>query len=65
MRAALRLAAPQLLETEELARLRRDVPLADGPRFLPIDREHLMQIRALFDELEFKSLLDRVERLLA
>jgi len=65
VRAALTASAAQLLETEELARLREDVPLPGGPRHAPVDREHLLRVRALFQELEFKSLVDRVERLLA
>jgi DNA polymerase-1 len=65
VRAALARAAPQILATEELARLRHDVPLPDGPRHSPIDREHLLRTRALFEELEFKSLIERVDRLLA
>jgi DNA polymerase-1 len=65
VRAALAQAAPQILDTEQLVRLRRDVPLAGGPRHSPIDREHLLQTRALFEELEFRSLVDRVDRLLA
>jgi DNA polymerase I len=65
VRAALAQAARQILDTEDLARLRRDVPLPDGPRHRPVDREHLLQARALFEELEFKSLMDRVDRLLA
>jgi DNA polymerase I len=65
VRAALAQAAPQILDTEEMARLRRDVPLAEGPRHSPVDREHLLQARALFEELEFRSLLGRVDRLLA
>lgn len=64
VRAALTLAAPQILETEDLARLRRDVSLADGPRCSPISRDRLLPIRALFEELEFRSLVDRVDRLL-
>lgn len=65
VRAALAQAAPQILDTEELARLRRDVPLASGPRHAPIDREHLLDVRALFEDLEFRSLVARVDRLLA
>jgi DNA polymerase-1 len=64
VRAALQQAAPQILETEELARLRRDVPLPEGPRVSPIDRDHLLQTRALFEEFEFKSLVARIDRLL-
>jgi DNA polymerase-1 len=64
VRAALARSAPQILDTEELARLRRDVPLPDGPRHGPIDREHLLQTRTLFEELELKSLVDRVDHLL-
>src|SRR3569623_537790 len=65
VRAALAAAGPQLLETEALARLRRDVALAEGPRHLPVDRVHLLRTKALFEELEFRSLGDRVDRLLA
>jgi|GEM_PF-3503056 len=65
VRTALAQAADQIRETEELARLRRDVPLPDGPRHAPIDRQHLLQTRALFEELEFKSLAKRVEDLLS
>lgn len=64
VRAALQQAAPQILETEELARLRHDVPLPEGPRVSAIDRDHLLQTRALFEELEFKSLVARIDRLL-
>jgi len=63
VRLALAGAAAQILETEQLARLRRDVPLPAGPRHAAIDGEHLLQARALFDELEFRSLVDRVDRL--
>jgi len=65
VRTALQQAAGQILVTEELAQLHRDVPLPEGPRFAPIARHHLLQTRALFEELEFSSLLPRVDRLLA
>jgi DNA polymerase-1 len=62
VRLALAAAGPQILLTEELARLRSDVSLPDGPRVAPIDRDHLLQTRAIFEELEFRSLVDRLDR---
>jgi len=60
VRQALRSAAELVLETERLARLDAAVSLPAGPRFgLPSDAA-LARLRALFDELEFKSLLARL-----
>jgi DNA polymerase-1 len=64
VRAALAASASQLAETEELARLRTDVPLPAGPRAAPVTRAHLLETRALFEELEFASLVARLDRLL-
>jgi DNA polymerase I len=48
---------------EELARLRTDVPLGDGPWSAPLTSESGEKLRRLFAELEFKSLLPRLEAL--
>lgn len=63
LRQALTTAREQLLETEELARLRRDVPLADPPYVAAISGEGLAGLRALCEELEFGSLLSRIDQL--
>jgi DNA polymerase-1 len=63
VRNALRAAAEQLLRTEELARLRDDVHLGPGPRFAPVLPAGEGRLRALFTELEFSSLLPRLEKL--
>jgi DNA polymerase I len=46
---------------EELARLRTDVPLGDGPLSAPLTEAARENLRRLFVELEFKSLLPRLE----
>jgi DNA polymerase-1 len=53
--------AEQLLQSERLARLRADVPLGDGPRFLALSPGAIERTRGLFEQLEFKSLLPRLE----
>lgn len=55
--------AAQIRETEDLARLRRDAPLPEGPRYAAIGGSAIAALRALFVELEFSSLLPRLERL--
>jgi DNA polymerase-1 len=55
--------AEQLRTNERLARLRQDVPLAAGPRTKGLTREALERLGALFESLEFKSLLSRLESL--
>jgi DNA polymerase I len=50
----------QLLLNEELAALRTNVPLAEGPLVLGVSSQALARVRALFGELEFKSLLPRL-----
>jgi DNA polymerase-1 len=65
VREALGRASQQVLETEMLARLRDDVPLPDGPRYAFVDSAALSRMRELFIELEFNSLLVRVDRLLS
>jgi DNA polymerase-1 len=53
----------QILETAELARLVDDVLLPAGPRSGPVSVEALLRLRELFVELEFASLLPRVDAL--
>lgn len=65
LRDALAQAAPQILQTERLARLRADVPLPAVARFAPVGVDALSRMRELFVALEFKSLLARVDRLAA
>lgn len=60
LREALRAASSQLLQNERLARLDARVPLPEGPRFGLPDRAALEKVRALFEELEFKSLIGRL-----
>jgi DNA polymerase-1 len=55
----------QILETAELARLVDDVALPAGPRCAPVAAEALARVRALYVELEFESLLARVDALSA
>jgi DNA polymerase I len=63
LRGAVRERAAQIEQNEKLARLRIDVPLSDGPRFGPIDASSIARLRAVFERLEFKSLLARVDAL--
>jgi DNA polymerase I len=63
LRAALEAARAQLLETEGLARLRFDVPLPEPPYFAAVSGEALASLRALCEELEFTSLLPRIDKL--
>ena len=53
----------QLLQNETLARLRFDVPLTEGARYAYPSAHAFAQLRALFVELEFTSLLARLDRL--
>ncbi len=50
----------QVRLNEELARLRDDVPLGDGPIALPLGQRAIDRLRAFFEELEFKSLVARL-----
>ncbi|HEX6767351.1 MAG TPA: 5'-3' exonuclease H3TH domain-containing protein [Polyangiaceae bacterium] len=63
LRESLRNARERLIMNEDLARLRDDVSLDDGPLALPVTSEALARLRALFEELEFKSLILRLEGL--
>lgn len=53
----------RLLLNEELARLRRDVPLEPGPAAAPLTRSAVQRLEGLFDELEFRSLIPRLRAL--
>jgi 5'-3' exonuclease len=63
LREALQSSASQIRQTESLARLRHDVPIAEGPRVHGLDGHAISRMRALFIELEFNSLLARLDRL--
>jgi DNA polymerase-1 len=54
----------QLRASEQLVRLRRDVPLPEGARYGGLTSATVDETRALFAELEFKSLIPRLEALL-
>ncbi|MDB4976935.1 MAG: polymerase [Myxococcaceae bacterium] len=56
--------AEQLRASEHLIRLRRDVLLPEGPRHATLTEAAAPATRALFEELEFKSLLPRFDALL-
>jgi hypothetical protein len=62
VREALRNAAEQVIRNEQLARLRDEVPLPDGPRYGTPTAAAFEQVRALFVELEFNSLLARLPK---
>lgn len=53
--------AAQMQKSEHLARLRSDAPLGHGARFLRFTPEAALRTRALFERLEFKSLIGRLE----
>jgi DNA polymerase-1 len=61
VREAIALAKDQLLRNEDLSRLRDDVPLPAGPIAKPLDLDAIARLRELFAELEFKSLVSRLE----
>lgn len=63
LRESLRAATPTMQANEDLARLRCDVPLEPGPRFGSLTEEARARMRELFIELEFQSLLERLEKL--
>jgi DNA polymerase-1 len=63
IRSALLAAADTVTRNEDLARLRSDVPLGDGPLWAPLPRDAAARLRTVFGELEFKSLLPRLEGL--
>lgn len=55
--------AEQLRASQLLIRLRRDVPLPEVVRHTALTRESVDAARALFEELEFKSLIPRLDKL--
>ena len=61
VRESLRASAERLLLNEELTQLRADVPLEPGPLALPLSAESRERLRELFEQLEFKSLIPRLE----
>jgi len=63
LRHGLAAHAAQIRRNQELARLRADVPLPAGPQWGPVSPDALLRVRAFFVELEFKSLLPRLEAL--
>jgi DNA polymerase-1 len=60
LREALRATAERILTNERLAKLEAEVALPDGPRFALPSAAAIERVRALFTELEFKSLLARL-----
>jgi DNA polymerase-1 len=52
----------QIRRTEALARLRTDAPLPQPPHLAAPTFAHLQQLRELFEALEFKSLLPRLDK---
>jgi DNA polymerase I len=63
LRAELAASREQLLLNRDLATLRADVPLPAGPRSAPLGPSARARLRTLFAELEFKSLLGRLDAL--
>ena len=63
LRDSLRDASERLLLNEELARLREDVPLGTDELAAPLTDPARIRLRALFEQLEYKSLVERLERL--
>lgn len=60
LREVLRAHREQVLSNELLATLRRDVPLGEGPLVAPISPAAVERLRAVFEQLEFKSLIPRL-----
>lgn len=65
LRDALAARREELAMWRDLARLRDDVPLADGPRWAPIDVLASDRLRSWYTELEMVSLVPRLEEALA
>jgi len=57
--------AEQIRRTEQLARLRIDAPLPQPPHLAAPSASQLSGLRELFEALEFKSLLPRLDKLAA
>jgi len=60
---SLREAAERLVLNEDLARLRDDVPLEGTELSAPLTPAAVTRLRAAFEELEYKSLIARLEKL--
>lgn len=56
-------ARQQLIDNEALTRLQDDVPLPEGELYRSIDTAAHARLKALFEELEFRSLLPRLAKL--
>jgi DNA polymerase I len=65
VRAALTEASERIAHNADLARLRADVQLAPGERYAAFTEQSKAALRALFEELEFQSLLPRLDKLQA
>lgn len=63
LRQLVRDHAAQLEQSEALVRLHRDVPLPGGPRYAPLTATAVARTREVFETLEFKSLVPRLEAL--
>lgn len=63
VRAAITAAAPELSLWRELVALKDDVALPPGPRFARFSAEARARVQALFERLEFRSLLPRLAAL--
>jgi hypothetical protein len=63
VRAALTAHADKLSLWRDLALLRTDVPLAAPASWAPFDDAARARVRALFEELEFRSLVARLDAL--
>jgi DNA polymerase-1 len=63
LRNAIAARREDLVLWRDLARLRDDLALPAGPRWAPFGPAELARVRALFIELEFRSLLPRLEAL--
>lgn len=63
LRDAIAARAGDLALWKDLARLRDDVPLPAGARFGAFDATARARLRTLFEELEFRSLLPRLDAL--
>jgi hypothetical protein len=61
VRDKLRPETERMLRNEHLATLRRDVPLPTGPRVGLLPPSGFDALLELFQELEFKSLITRLE----
>jgi hypothetical protein len=55
--------AVQMRQTEGLARVRADAPLPQPPHLAAPSSAQLERLRRLFEALEFKSLLPRLDKL--